>query len=180
MTTAISDGPPVTGPAGPGADEDSHAAHQPRFDMPGLAPALYKAQIAADSAVRASAIDPVLHELIKIRASQINGCSFCLDMHTQDAAAAGETLQRLNLLAAWREAPFYTAQERAALALTEAVTLVASGGVPDDIWADAAAVFGPEELAAVLMAIVVINGWNRIGIATGLVAGMYQRPKSRA
>jgi AhpD family alkylhydroperoxidase len=156
------------------------AAHQPRFDLPGAAPALYKAQIAADSAVRASGIDPVLHELIKIRASQINGCAFCLDMHTQDAAAAGETPQRLSLLAAWREAPFYTERERAALALTEAVTAVAAAGVPEDVWAAAAAVFAPEELAAVLMGIVVINSWNRIGIATGLTAGMYQRPTSRA
>lgn len=147
--------------------------------MPAVAPALYKAQIAAESAVRASGIDPVLYELIKIRASQINGCAYCLDMHTQDAAAAGETPQRLHLLAAWPEAPFYTDRERAALALTEAVTLVADG-VPDHIWDAAAAVFAPEELAAVLMAIVVINGWNRIGVATGLTAGMYQRPSAHA
>jgi AhpD family alkylhydroperoxidase len=152
-----------------------HASHQLRLDLPALAPALYKAQAAADAAVRASGIDPVLHEIIKIRASQINSCAFCLDMHTQDAAAMGETAQRLNLLAAWREAPFYTDRERAALALTEAVTLVATAGVPDDVWDGAAAVFAPAELAAVVMAIAVINSWNRIGVSTGLTAGMYRR-----
>lgn len=169
MTTTTS----IDGPAARGS-------HERRLDLPALAPALYKAQIAADGAVRASGIDPVIYELIKIRASQINGCAFCLDMHTQDATAAGESPQRLHLLAAWPEAPFYTDRERAALALTEAVTLVATEGVPDGIWDAAAAVFAPEELAAVLMAIVVINGWNRIGVSTGLTAGMYQRPSAHA
>jgi AhpD family alkylhydroperoxidase len=158
----------------------AHGSHDRRLDLRVLAPALYKAQVAADSAVRASGIDPVLHELIKIRASQLNGCAYCLDMHTQDAAAAGESPQRLHLLAAWPESPFYTDRERAALALTEAVTLIATDGVPSGIWDAAAAVFTPEELAAVLMAIVVINSWNRIGVSTGLAAGMYQRPGAPA
>ncbi|HVX16796.1 MAG TPA: carboxymuconolactone decarboxylase family protein [Acidimicrobiales bacterium] len=144
-----------------------------RMSLPDDAPALYKAQYGLEVAVRRSGIDPVLYELIKIRASQINGCAFCIDMHTLDARAAGETEARINLLPAWREAPYYTARERAALALTESVTLVADTHVPDDVWADAAEVFSSEELAQVVMAIVVINGWNRMQIATRSPAGEY-------
>ncbi|MCW2605304.1 MAG: hypothetical protein JWN61_3439 [Pseudonocardiales bacterium] len=160
--------PPLT-------DRPAHAPYEPRLDLAALAPAFAKAQATIGAAVRASGIEPALGELIKIRASQINGCAFCLDMHIQDAAAMGETAPRLHLLAVWRDAPFYTDRERAALALTEAVTLVATDGVPDDVWSAAAAMFSPQELAGVLMAIVVINSWNRMGIATGLTAGIYHR-----
>lgn len=152
----------------------SYVAAEPRrLSLPDDAPALYKAQYGLEVAVRRSGLDPVLYELIKIRASQINGCAFCIDMHTQDARAAGETEARINLLPAWREAPYYTERERAALALTESVTLVADTHVPDDVWAAAAKVFPPDELAQVLMAIVVINGWNRMQIATRAAAGEY-------
>jgi len=149
-------------------------AEEPRLAIAELAPALYKAQLALEVQVRRSGIDPVLYELIKIRVSQINGCAFCLDMHTLDARAAGETEQRLHLLAAWREAPFYTARERAALALTESVTLVGDTHVPDDVWETAAAEFSAEELAQLVMAIVVINGWNRIAISSRMPAGIYR------
>lgn len=145
----------------------------PRLDVKTVAPALFNAQLQLETAVRQSSLEPITYELIKIRASQINGCAYCLDMHTLDAMALGETTQRLNVVAAWHEAPFFTERERAALALTEAVTLISVDHVPDDTWEQAAAAFSPEELAAVIMAIVVINGWNRMAIAGGLSAGHY-------
>jgi AhpD family alkylhydroperoxidase len=159
---------------------DAHAPAEPqRLSIPEIVPDLYKAQLHLETAVRRSGIDPVLYELVKIRASQINGCAFCIDMHTQDARAAGETEQRINLLPAWREAPFYTERERAALALTESVTLVADTHVPDDVWDAAAAVFDQTEISRLVMAIVVINGWNRMMIASRTPAGTYT-PRARA
>jgi AhpD family alkylhydroperoxidase len=106
-----------------------------------------------------------LLELVKTRASQINGCAYCLDMHTIDARAAGESEQRLYLLSAWREAPFYSDRERAALAWTEAVTLVGDSHVPDDVYEEARRHFHEEELVNLTWAIVVINGWNRMAVA---------------
>jgi AhpD family alkylhydroperoxidase len=131
-----------------------------------VAPDLFKAQLGLDAAVRRSGIEPLLYELIKIRASQINGCSYCLDMHTTDAAKLGETDRRLHVIAAWRETNLFTDRERVALALTEAVTLVSIDHVPDAVWDEAAAFFEPTELSAVLMGIVIINSWNRIALAT--------------
>jgi AhpD family alkylhydroperoxidase len=144
-----------------------------RISVDDVAPQLYRAYLHLETTVH-RAVDPTLYELIKTRASQINGCAYCIDMHTKDARAAGETEQRLHLLAAWREAPVYTERERAALALTEAVTLVSETHVPDDVWDAAAKVFSSEELAGVLMAIVTINGWNRIAISSRTPAGDYQ------
>ena len=144
-----------------------------RLSLNDVAPTLQHAYLHLENAVRA-AVDPTLYELIKTRASQINGCAFCVDMHTKDARAAGETEQRLYLLSAWPEAPVYTDRERAALALTEAVTLVSQTHVPDEVWDRAAGVFSPEELAGVLMAIVAINGWNRMAISARTPAGVYQ------
>ncbi|WP_055524052.1 carboxymuconolactone decarboxylase family protein [Streptomyces graminilatus] len=129
---------------------------------------------AAVSAARDAKVEPELLELIRIRASQLNGCAFCLDMHTKDARAAGETEQRIYALNAWRETPFFTEQERAALALTEAVTLVHDGHVPDDVYAGAAAVFDEAQVAALIWAAAVINAYNRIAIATRMVPGGYQ------
>jgi AhpD family alkylhydroperoxidase len=129
---------------------------------------------ALDVSVRHSGIDPGLHELLKIRASQINGCAYCIDMHTKDARAHGESEQRIYALPAWRETPFFTARERAALALTEAITLVHDGQVPDDVYAEAARHFEEPELAAVIWAATVINGWNRVAITSRAVAGSYQ------
>lgn len=110
-------------------------------------------------------LDPALAELVKIRASQLNGCAYCLEMHTREARAMGETEPRLHLLAAWRESPLYTERERAALAWTEAVTLVAESRVPDDVYEAARASFSAEELVKLTLAIGVINTWNRLAIA---------------
>lgn len=110
-------------------------------------------------------LDPALAELVKIRASQLNGCAYCLEMHTREARAMGETEPRLHLLAAWRESPLYTGRERAALAWTESVTLVAESCVPDDVYEAARACFSAEELVKLTLAIGVINTWNRLAIA---------------
>jgi AhpD family alkylhydroperoxidase len=118
-------------------------------------------------------IDPRLGNLVDIRASQINGCAFCLDMHWKEAKALGETEERLYMIAAWREASCYDARERAALALTEAVTLIADGGVPDDVWEQAEDEFDPEEIAQVLFAISEINVWNRLNVAVRTEPGHY-------
>lgn len=148
-----------------------------RLSMIKLAPAAYSAMIQLEQAVRGLGLESGLYELVKIRASQINGCAFCLDMHTKDARAAGETEQRIYALNAWREAPFYSDRERAALAFTESVTLVANDHVPDAVYAQAAKHFNEHELAALIMAITTINAWNRIAIASRTVAGTYQPPK---
>jgi AhpD family alkylhydroperoxidase len=137
------------------------------------APEIYSAMLALDDAVGQSGIERSLAELIRIRASQVNGCAYCIDMHTLDARSAGESEQRIYALSAWRETPFFSARERAALALTEAVTLVHDGHVPDDVYAAAAAEFDEDELTRLLWLMVVINAWNRIGIAGRLEPGHY-------
>src|SRR5574337_291280 len=119
-------------------------------------------------------IEQSLLELVKIRASQINGCAYCLDMHTKDARARGETEQRLYTLSAWRETPFFTDRERAALAWTEAITLIASSNAPDDVYEEARKQFTEEELVNLTIAIVAINGWNRLAIGFRAVPGSYQ------
>ncbi|GAA3548579.1 carboxymuconolactone decarboxylase family protein [Amycolatopsis ultiminotia] len=149
-------------------------AHRPRLNLAELAPEAYKAMIRLDASVRRG-IDPTLLELIKIRASQINHCAFCLDMHTKDALAAGESVERIVQLSAWEESKhFYTAKEVAALELTEAVTVLTDGFVPDEVYARAAAEFDETELAHVIAAITVINAWNRFGVTTRGVPGEYQ------
>jgi AhpD family alkylhydroperoxidase len=115
-----------------------------------------------------------LHDLVSLRASQINGCAFCLDMHWKDARAAGESEARLYGLDAWRESPLYDERERAALALCEAITLVAETGVPDDVWERARAAFDDGELAQLVLAIAAINAWNRMNVATRLEPGHYE------
>lgn len=115
-----------------------------------------------------------LLELIKTRASQLNGCAYCIDMHTKDARAQGETEQRLYGLSAWHEAPFYTDRERAALAWTEAVTLISETHGPDDVFAQAQAQFTEAELVNLTLAVIAINGWNRLAISFREVAGSYQ------
>ncbi|MFF5977701.1 carboxymuconolactone decarboxylase family protein [Streptomyces olindensis] len=136
---------------------------------PDVSAAMGSLHAAAVSAAQDAKVEPELLELVRIRASQINGCAFCLDLHTKDARRAGETEQRLHTLAAWRETPFFTARERAALALTEAVTLVHDGRVPDAVYAEAAEVFDETQLAALIWAATVINAYNRIAIATRMV-----------
>ena len=129
---------------------------------------------AAVDAARTAGLEPALLELVRIRASQVNGCAYCIDMHTKDARAAGETEERIYALNAWQEAPFYTERERAALAVTEAVTLVHDGRVPDDVYRAAAEVFKEAELAALIWVGVVINAYNRIAISTRMEPGKYQ------
>jgi AhpD family alkylhydroperoxidase len=120
--------------------------------------------------------DPALRELVRLRASQINGCAYCIDMHWPEARAAGQSEERLAQLAAWRESPFFDERERAALALTEAVTHVSETHVPDEIWAEAEAHFAPDELAHMLFQIAAINVWNRIAVSTrALPAGYVAR-----
>jgi AhpD family alkylhydroperoxidase len=135
----------------------------PRLDLRAHATEAYRDLVRLGRTVSAE-LDPRLHELVKIRASQINGCAFCLDMHARDARAAGESEQRLFVLSAWREAPFFSSAERAALALTEAVTRVANGRIPEDVYNQAAAEFDPDTLASLLFAIAAINAWNRLSI----------------
>jgi AhpD family alkylhydroperoxidase len=119
--------------------------------------------------------DPRLRELVRIRASQLNGCAYCIDMHTKDARAIGETELRLYGLAAWRETPYFTARERAALAFTEAVTLVAESHVPQEAYDEVAAEFSADEVAALLSLIVTINAWNALAVATrAWTPGSYQ------
>jgi AhpD family alkylhydroperoxidase len=130
-----------------------------------VAPEGYQAVLGLEK-YAAGAVDPVVYELVKLRASMINGCSFCVDMHSRDAAKAGEDSRRLFAVAAWREAPFFTRRERAALALTDAVTRLGEHGVPDDVWDEAATVWSERELADLLIAIATINVWNRLSIAT--------------
>jgi AhpD family alkylhydroperoxidase len=151
---------------------------EPRLDLAAAVPEVYKAQLglsqATAKAFRAAGLPAALLELLRIRVSQINGCAFCLDMHTKDARHAGEQEDRLYLLSAWRESPHYDETERAVLALAEAVTLVSDGHVPDDVWAAVSSVLDGAQLAAVVGATVAINGWNRIAIATRMTPGGYQ------
>jgi AhpD family alkylhydroperoxidase len=146
-----------------------------RLDFAKSAPKVFRALVGFDAAAR-EGLDPALVELIRIRASHVNHCAYCLRMHTNDARKAGESEDRLHMVAVWREARhFFTEKEQAALALTEAVTLVADGGVPDEVYAHAATHFDEEELAHVLALILTINTWNRVALATGKVAGTDER-----
>ena len=131
------------------------------------------------SAETSKSLDHTLFELVKIRASQINGCAYCIDMHTKDARAAGETEQRIYALNAWRETPFYTDRERAALEWTETLTLVNETHAPDDVYARVAAYFNEAELVALTFGIVVINSWNRLAISLRPPVGSY-RPAAHA
>ena len=121
-----------------------------------------------------SGLETSLLELVKIRASQINACAYCIDMHTKDARAAGETEQRIYALSAWRETPFFTDRERAALAWTESVTLLSETHVPDDVYEEVRAVFEEEELVALTFAVIVINGWNRLAVPFRSPVGSYK------
>ncbi len=148
-------------------DFDAHAA--------GFARAMSHLDQAATKELDKVDFDVRLRELVRIRASQLNGCAFCIDMHTKDARAAGETEQRIYALAAWRETPFFTSRERAALALTESITLMPQTHVPEADFAQAAEEFSAAELGALIALIVTINAWNAIGVSThAWVPGSYQ------
>ncbi len=138
-----------------------------RLTVSDIDPTAYQAVLAMERYVRNSGLDMPLYELIKIRASQLNGCAYCLDMHHRDARAAGEDQRRLDVLSAWREASeLYTARERAALALTESVTLIGEDGVSDDVWSEATRHFDDAGMVQLLMAIATINVWNRLAVST--------------
>ncbi|MDQ1044577.1 AhpD family alkylhydroperoxidase [Streptomyces sp. V4I2] len=182
MTTNTTDTTtPLAAPTAGATTVDSAAtiaeaeARRTRLDFAKSAPKVFRAIVGFDAAAR-EGLDPALVELIQIRASHLNHCAYCLHMHTNDARKAGESEDRLHLVAVWREARhFFTEKEQAALALTEAVTLVADGGVPDEVYARAAAHFDEAELAHVLALILTINTWNRVALATGKVAGTDER-----
>ena len=152
---------------------------QPRIEYGKVAPGAVEAMSGLERYIRQSGLDPALIELVKLRASQINGCAYCIDMHTKDARSRGESEQRLYELVAWRETPFYTERERAALAWTEAVTRVADGHVPDDVYEMARAQFTEKELIDLTLAIVAINGWNRLAIGFRTIPGTYQPRAAR-
>lgn len=143
----------------------------PRLDLSRPASAAYRAMVALDSAIE---LDSSLRDLVSLRASILNGCAYCVDMHTLDARARGETEQRLYAVAAWHEAPFFSERERAALQLTDAVTLLAESHVPCEIYDQARSHFDAEEFAQLIWTIVVINAWNRVAVTTRSLPGEYR------
>ena len=147
---------------------------EPRLNPFKASPKGYQAMTALQTFVDSSGLEKLLLELVKMRASQINGCAYCLDMHSKDARALGETEQRLYLLNAWRDAPFYSERERAALEWTEAVTLISGSHISDETYERVTKQFNPEELANLTLAIVAINGWNRLSIPFNVVPGSYK------
>jgi len=153
---------------------------EPRVNYAKVAPGLLEAMLGLVNYLRKSGLDETLVNLICLRASQINGCAYCLDMHWKDLRAAGETEQRLYGLDAWEESPYYSDRERAALAWTEAVTKIREGHVSDEAYERVRKFFTEKELADLTLAIAAINGWNRLNIAARSVAGTYRPAKSRA
>lgn len=146
----------------------------PRFNAAEAAPGAYKAMLGLEAYLHSCGLDAKLLDLVKLRVSQINGCAYCLDMHSKDLRAAGETEQRLYVLGGWREAPFYSDRERGALAWAEEVTRIRDGQVSDEVYKQARTVFSESELANLTLAIVAINGWNRLNIAFRTPAGSYK------
>lgn len=139
-----------------------------RLSFHTAAPGIYRALEALDASAE---LEPRLRELVRIRASQLNGCAFCVDMHSVDAQRAGEHDRRIFAVAAWRESDFFDERERAALALTEAMTRLGEDGVPDTVYGRAAELFGEDELVRLMGVIIAINAWNRVGVGTALRAG---------
>jgi AhpD family alkylhydroperoxidase len=149
-----------------------------RFNFFTSAPGAYQAMRGLEEYLHKCGLEEKLLHLIKLRASQINGCAYCLDMHSKDLRASGETEQRMYTLDAWRECPWYSDRERAALAWTEALTVVTNGHVPDGVYQQARAHFNEKELSDLTLAITTINSWNRISIASRAEPGTYQPPKA--
>lgn len=152
---------------------------EPRIDFKKIPSQVYKSLMGLEEAVHASGLDRSLIDLVKLRASQINGCAYCIDMHWKDLRASGEDEQRLYELDAWRESPFYSDRERAALAWTEAVTLVTDGHVPDSVFDEVRKQFSETELGYLTLAVVAINAWNRLSISFRSVPGSYQPAASK-
>ena len=153
---------------------------QPRFNFVEASPSSYKAVAALEQHVQNSGLEKRFIHLIKLRASQINGCAYCIDMHSKDARAAGESEQRLYALNAWEETPFFSERERAALQWTEALTLVTDGHVPDAVFEAVRPHFTDDELVNLSLAVATINAWNRLSIAFRSVPGAYQPPARKA
>lgn len=147
-----------------------------RFDFSQSDPNAYQAMLGLETYLRQCGLPPQLLHLIKTRASQLNGCAFCIDMHTKEARADGESEQRLYALSAWVETPFFTPAERAALALTEVVTRISEQAVPDAVYAEACQHYSEAEVTQLLIAIVTINSWNRLAIASQVLPGSYTVP----
>jgi len=145
-----------------------------RLDYSQIAPDAFKGMLELEKHVANSGLEKTLYELVKTRASQINGCAYCLDMHTKDARKAGETEQRLYALSAWRETPFYSERERAALEWTEAMTLISENDMPDSLYDSVRKHFNEKELVTLSIAIVAINGWNRLSVGFRTVPGSYK------
>ena len=150
---------------------------QARLDYMKASPDAAKAMFGLEKYVRGCGLELSLLELVRMRTSQINGCAYCLDMHSKDARAEGESEQRLYALNAWRETPFFTERERAALAWAEAITLVSETHAPDDVYQEVREQFSEKEIMDLTVAIVAINGWNRVAIGLRMVPGDYQPPK---
>lgn len=153
---------------------------KPRLKSHEVAKGAMEAMLGLEKYIAQTGLEPGLLHMIKVRASQMNGCAYCLDMHWKDARAIGETEQRLYMLDAWRESPFYSDRERAAFAWTEALTLVTEGHVPDDVYDEARKSFSEAELVNLTLAVVAINGWNRISIAFRNTPGTYQPAAAHA
>jgi AhpD family alkylhydroperoxidase len=151
---------------------------EPRLDYKSAFSEGYQGMAHLEAIVRRSGLEPSLYELVKIRASQLNGCAYCIDMHTKDARANGETEQRIYALSAWRETPFFTERERAALAWTEAITNIQQGHAPEEVYNHTRLHFNEEEITKLTYAITQINSWNRIAIAFRAEVGSYQPPKA--
>lgn len=145
-----------------------------RIDYSKVGPGAYKAVLGLETYVRHSSLEHSLVELVKLRASYINGCAYCVDMHSKDALAAGETEQRIFAVPVWRETPFFTPRERAALAFTEAVTLISREGVPDDVYEATREEFSEQEVVDLTIAVATINVWNRVAITFRSDVGGYQ------
>lgn len=150
---------------------------EPRIDLSKLSPEAYKALLGLEHYLNHSTLEKKLLHLLKLRVSQINGCAYCLDMHWKDLQVEGESEQRMYSLDAWRETPYYTAREKAALSWAEAVTNITNGHVPDAVYEEARQQFSEQELADLTLGVVTINSWNRISIAFRVVPGTYQPPR---
>ena len=150
-----------------------------RFDLMKAAPGAYQAMLGLEKYLHESGLEESLLHLIKLRASQMNGCAYCIDMHWKDAKAVGQPDQKLYELSAWEEGPFYTDRERAALAWTEAVTQVATSRVPDELYQEVRQHFSEKEIADLTIAVATINAWNRLAISARSEPGTYQAPKAR-
>lgn len=151
---------------------------EPRLNVHSVNPAIYRAMRGLEDTVRESGLEAALLELVRMRASMLNGCAYCIDMHSKDARAAGESEQRLYGLSAWHETPFYTPRERAALAWTDALTLISDTEIDDDLYESVREEFSKDEIAMLTLAIVAINGWNRFAIGFRSVPGSYQAPSA--